>query len=100
MDDAVPQWVLYSVSVDTNDGAGEFLNTRPTAWIQHLRTFISSPTWKKHLRAKRFQSHDDVKNEVQVWLRGQDPTFYLQGFVKRISCLDNCLDREGDYVEK
>ena len=36
VDDAVPQWVLYCVCVWTqekrwNDGAGEFLNTRPTA---------------------------------------------------------------------
>src|SRR5215510_9266929 len=31
---------------------------------------------------------------------GQDPTFYRQGFEKRISCLDKCINREGDYVEK
>jgi len=30
---------------------------------------------KKHLRAKRFKSHNDVKHEVQTLLRGQDPTF-------------------------
>jgi len=50
--------------------------------------------------AKRFKSHDDVKHEVQTWLRGQDPTFYQQGFDKWISCLDKCLNRECDYVEK
>ena len=55
---------------------------------------------KKHLHAKRFKSHDDVKPEVQTWLRGQDPTFYRQGFEKWISLLDKCLNREGDYVEK
>jgi len=55
---------------------------------------------KKHLRVKRFKSHDDVKHEVQIWLRGQDPTFYQQGFEKWISRLDKCLNREGDYVEK
>ena len=53
---------------------------------------------KKHLRAKRFESHD-VKHEVQTWLRGQDPTFYRQGFEKWISRLDKCINR-GDYVEK
>jgi hypothetical protein len=31
---------------------------------------------KKHLHAKRFKSRDDVKPEVQTWLRGQDPTCY------------------------
>jgi histone-lysine N-methyltransferase SETMAR len=52
---------------------------------------------KKNL-AKQFKSHDDVKHELQTWLRGQDPTFYRQ-FEKWISCLDKCLNR-GDYVEK
>jgi len=83
-----------------NDGAGKFLSTRPTAWIWHLWTFISSPTWKKNVHAKRFKSHDDVKPEVQTWLRGQDPTFCRQGFEKWISRLDKCLNREGDCVEK
>jgi len=34
------QWIFW------NDGAGKFLNTRTTARIWHLRTFISSRTWK------------------------------------------------------
>ena len=55
---------------------------------------------KKKLHAKWFKSHDDVKPEVQTWLRDQDPTFYWQGFEKWISCLDKCLNREGDYGEK
>ena len=55
---------------------------------------------KKNLHAKGFKPHDDVKREVQPWLRGQDPTFYWQGFEKSIARLDKCLNREGDYVEK
>ena len=79
-----------------NDGAGKFWSTQPTAWIRHIRAFNLLPNMKKHLRAKRFKSHDDVKHEVQTWLHGQDPTVYLQRFEKWISR----LDREGDYVEK
>ena len=48
---------------------------------------------KKHLHAKRFKSHDDVKPEVQTWLRGQDPTFYRQGFENWISRLDKRLQQ-------
>jgi len=55
---------------------------------------------EKHLCAKRFKSHDDVKHEVQTWLHGQDPTFYRQDFEKWISRLGKCFNREGDYVEK
>ena len=58
------------------------------------------PNMKKHVCAKRFKSHDDVKPDVQSWLRGQDPTFYRQGFKKWISLLDKCLNTERDYVEK
>ena len=58
------------------------------------------PNMKKHLRAKRFKSHDDVKHEVQTWQRSQDHTFYRQGFDKWISRVDKCLNREGNYVEK
>jgi len=53
-----------------------------------------------NVMTKRLKSRDDVKHEVQAWLRGQDPTFYRQGFEKWISRLDKCLNREGDYVEK
>jgi hypothetical protein len=58
------------------------------------------PNIKKLLPAKRFKLYDDVKHEMQTWLHGQDPTFHQQGFEKWISPLDNCLNREGDDVEK
>jgi len=73
----------------------EQIITGDGTWDFHL-----FPNTKKHLRAKRFKSQEDVKHEVQTWLRGQDPTFYRQGFEKWISRLDNCLNRECDYVEK
>ena len=58
------QWISW------NDGAGKFLSTRPTARICHLRTFISSPTWKNIFVPS------DSNHMMQTWLRGQDPTFY------------------------
>jgi hypothetical protein len=53
-----------------------------------------------NVMTKRFKSRDDVKHEVQTWLRGQDPIFCRQGFEKWISRLDKRLNREGDYVER
>jgi len=81
-----------------NDHGEDFLEqiiTGDETWDFHL-----FPNMKKHLRAKRFKSHDDVKHDMQTWLHGQDPTFYRKGFEKCISRLDKCLTREGDYVEK
>jgi hypothetical protein len=41
-----------------------------------------------NVMTERFKSRDVVKREVGTWLRGQDPTFYRQGFEKWISRLD------------
>jgi hypothetical protein len=74
-----------------------------TAVVRCIRkeiVIITKITVKKHLRAKRFKLHYDVKHKVQTWLRGQDLTFYRQSIEKWISRLDKCLNREGDYVEK
>jgi hypothetical protein len=81
-----------------NDDGEDFLEqiiTGDENWDFHL-----FPNAKKHLRAKRFKSQDDVKHEVRTWLRGQNPTFYQKGFEKWISRLDICLNRECVYVEK
>jgi len=81
-----------------NDHGEDFLEqiiTGDETWDFHL-----FPNMKKHLRAERFKSHDDVKHEVQTWQRGQDPTFYRKGFEKWISRLDKCLNRECGYVVK
>jgi len=99
MDDTVPRWVLYSVCGHKRWG-WDILEHPLYSLDSAPSDFHLFPNMKKHLRAKRFQSHDDVKHNVQMWLRGQDPTFCLQGFEKWISCLDKCIDREGDYVEK
>ena len=52
---------------------------------------------KKHLCAKRFKSHDDVKHEVQTWSGSH---LLLTGFEKWISCLDKCLNREDDKISE
>jgi len=50
------------------------------------RTIISSPTWKKKLSGKRYQSDDKVTSAVENYFEGQKETF-----------LKNL---KGDYVEK
>ena len=108
VDDAVPHWLLYCVCVCVwtqeevrSDIWGWEILEQPSSTPDLASSdFHLLSNKKKHLRAKRFKSHADVKHEVQTWPRGQDPTFYRQGFEKWISCLDKCLNREGDYVEK
>ena len=78
----------------------EILQHPPYSLDLALSDFRLFTSMEKHLHAKRFKSHDDVKHEVQTWLHGQDPTFYQKGSEKWISRLDKCIKREGDYVEK
>jgi hypothetical protein len=55
---------------------------------------------KKHLRGIRFQTDEDVQEEVNRWLRQQDALFYHQGFDSLIYRSDKCVNKYGDYVEK
>jgi hypothetical protein len=54
------------------------------------------PKLKKHLRGLRFQTDEDVEEEVMRWLRLQDH----QGFDSFICRYQKCLNMYGDYVEK
>ena len=98
VDDAVLQWVLYCVCVDTRRTMG-LRNSWAPALQPRSGTFglSSLPQHEKNIFMPSDSNH---MMKVQTWLRGQDPTFYWQGFEKWISCLDKCLNREGDYVEK
>jgi hypothetical protein len=55
---------------------------------------------KKHLRGLRFQTDEDVQEEVRRWLRLQDASFYQKGYDSLIHRCDKCLNKYGDYVEK
>jgi len=58
------------------------------------------PNMKKHLRAKRFKSHDEssvrCKHGCVVRIPPSIDRILTNGFPR----LDKCLNREGDYVEK
>jgi hypothetical protein len=48
----------------------------------------------------RFETDEDVKEEVKRWLHLQDASFYHQGFGSWINRCDKCLNRYGDCVGK
>ncbi|GFW94458.1 histone-lysine N-methyltransferase SETMAR [Trichonephila clavipes] len=55
---------------------------------------------KSHLSGKSFRDDDEIKDEVEMWLRQQAATFYVCGIQKLVHRLNKCLDNGGDYVEK
>jgi hypothetical protein len=55
---------------------------------------------KKHLGGLRFQTDEDVQEEVKQSLSLQDASFYHQSFDSLIYRYDNCFNRYGDYIEK
>jgi hypothetical protein len=68
------------VTVNLLEWGWEILQHPPYSPDLAPSDFHLFPNMKKHLHAKQFKSHDDVKHEMQTWLRDRDPTFYRQDF--------------------
>lgn len=55
---------------------------------------------KEALRGKKFRSNEEVKIQVQTWLRQLTKEFYARGIRKLEERWDKCISVGGDYVEK
>lgn len=55
---------------------------------------------KRELAGKRFETDDEVKTAVDLWLHSMAGTFYEEGINKLITRYDKCLNIGGNYVEK
>jgi transposase len=58
------------------------------------------PEMKNHTRDQRFNSNENVQNEVKKWLRVEDAFFFYEGLDKLIYRYDSCLNSLCDYMEK
>ncbi|GFT76564.1 HTH_48 domain-containing protein [Trichonephila clavipes] len=93
--------------------------SRPSGQSQHARSFgweqIDHPPYspdlapsdfhlfrylKEFLGGKRFDTADEVKEEVQDWLSSQAADVYDLGIQKFVERYDKCLSKYGEYVEK
>ncbi|GBO17806.1 hypothetical protein AVEN_152303-1 [Araneus ventricosus] len=55
---------------------------------------------KEFLGGKRFRSDEELENAVITWLNELAAEEYDIGILKLVDRYDNCLNVEGDYVEK
>ncbi|GFV77460.1 histone-lysine N-methyltransferase SETMAR [Trichonephila clavipes] len=55
---------------------------------------------KEFLGGKRFDTADEVKEEVQDWLSSQAADVYEVSRQKLVERYDKCLNKHGKYVEK
>jgi hypothetical protein len=55
---------------------------------------------KEHLVGRRFSDNDEVKVAVQRILNDMAASWYDMGIQKLPLCLQKCIERNGDYVEK
>jgi hypothetical protein len=55
---------------------------------------------KKALRGKIFVSADDVREDVQNFLDGQDENFYKSAFAELVTRWEKCVTNNGFCVEK
>jgi histone-lysine N-methyltransferase SETMAR len=58
------------------------------------------PRMKEYLRGNHFASNEDLKKEVERWLRQQDETFYTRGLEKLFDRYEKCIELGGAYIEK
>ena len=54
---------------------------------------------KKFLAGQKFESDDEIKGNVQQWLKSQAAEFFEAGILKLVPRYDKCLNLHGDYVE-
>jgi hypothetical protein len=54
----------------------------------------------EHLGGQRFSTDGEVKEEVTRYLNELAANFFDMGIQKLVQGLQNCVDRNGDYVEK
>lgn len=58
------------------------------------------PKLKEHLAGRRFISDEEVKDEVQRFLKDLAASWYDMAYKNCHSVYKKCIDRNGDYVEK
>jgi [histone H3]-lysine36 N-dimethyltransferase SETMAR len=55
---------------------------------------------KKHLRGKQFANAEDLREEVESFLRDQSSDFFKNAFSELIQRWQKCVNANGSYVEK
>jgi histone-lysine N-methyltransferase SETMAR len=55
---------------------------------------------KNALRGRRFSTDKEVREAARKWLRDQPKAFFLEGIHKLVDRCTQCIEKEGDYVEK
>ena len=58
------------------------------------------PHLKRDLKGSHFTSDDEVKQAVTSWVKQRTPEFFIDGMRKLVLRWKNCIERQGDYVEK
>jgi len=61
----------------------------------HLFRFV-----KNQLRGQRHETTEAIRKAVRQCLRMVGTEFYRRGIFKLPECLEKCVQRSGDYVEK
>jgi hypothetical protein len=55
---------------------------------------------KEHLRGQKFADKNEVMWEVQSWLKATPKSFFLERIRKLVDTWNECVAKQGDYVEK
>ena len=84
------QWLLCVTE------ALNWLITLHILLILHHLTIICSPTWKKHLAGKQYQTNDEVISAIEDFFEDQAESFYTTGMQALQHGWKKCVDRSGE----
>ena len=62
--------------------------------------FLLSEGVKQYLQGQKFADDDEVMEAVQSWLKATSKSFFLEGIRKVVDRWNECVAKQGDYVEK
>lgn len=58
------------------------------------------PVLKGHLGGRRFANNDELENEVNTWFKSMAADWYAAGLKNLLPRYEECVKRDGNYVEK
>ena len=89
---------LHTISQSKSEGPAEIHKQIVTVY-GNVINWQNVTKWCCEFSEGRTDVHDEVKEEVIMWFKGQAADFYDSGIQKLVPRLNKCLDNAGDYVE-
>ena len=69
-------------------------------WNEFLPSIYPFTFLMLHMGGKTFSTNEEVKGEVEKWMKGLAGNYFEEGIKKLVPQFTTCIERNGDYVKK